>query len=125
MLKFYAYQGCSTCRNAKKWLESNGIEFEEIAIRETPPSVNELKQMLKAKSELRALFNVSGMDYRQLGLKDRLPSMSEDEALELLATNGNLVKRPFVLDKTKGIALVGFKEAEWQAAFRDESSPLR
>lgn len=114
MLKFYAYQGCSTCRNAKKWLESRGFDFEEIAIRETPPSEKELKQMLKAKGEMRALFNVSGMDYRQQGLKDKLPVMSEKDALELLGSNGNLVKRPFVVDAAKGVALNGFKEAEWE-----------
>ncbi|WP_240772853.1 arsenate reductase family protein [Phragmitibacter flavus] len=114
MLKVYAYKGCSTCRNAIKWLEANGVEFEERAIRETPPSVAELKGMLSARGELRALFNTSGMDYREMGMKDKLPGMSEDEALQLLAENGNLVKRPFAIDEEAGVYLNGFKEAEWE-----------
>ena len=117
MLKVYAYSGCSTCKNAIKWLQGRGIEFEEIAIRETPPSVGELKGMLGAYGgDVRRLFNVSGMDYRSLGLKDTLPGMSVEEALGLLAGNGNLVKRPFVVDGKKGVFLVGFKEGEWEAA---------
>ncbi len=117
MLKVYAYSGCSTCKNAIKWLKGRGIAFEEVAIRETPPSVGELKGMLAANGgELRRLFNVSGMDYRSLGLKDTLPGMSVEEALEMLAGNGNLVKRPFAVDAGKKVWLAGFKEAEWQAA---------
>lgn len=117
MLKVYAYSGCSTCKNAIKWLKQHSIDCEEIAIRETPPSVAELKGMLAAhEGDLRRLFNVSGMDYRSLGLKDKLPGMSTEEALELLAGNGNLVKRPFAIDAKKKVHLVGFKEAEWQAA---------
>jgi arsenate reductase (glutaredoxin) len=117
MLKVYAYSGCSTCKNALKWLKGRGIECEEIAIRETPPSLAELKAMLAAQGgELRRLFNVSGMDYRSLGLKDRLPGMSTEEALGLLAGNGNLVKRPFAIDAGKKVFLVGFKEAEWEGA---------
>lgn len=116
MLKVYAYQGCSTCKNAIKWLKAHSIPHQELAIRETPPSVTELRSMLKAKGELRLLFNTSGQDYRTLGMKDKLPCMGEDEALQLLSSNGNLVKRPFVLDESAGVYLVGFKEAEWQAA---------
>lgn len=112
MIRYYAYQKCSTCRNAKKWLEQNKIDFEEIAIRDQPPTIDELKEMLQAKGRLKALFNTSGMDYRALGLKDKLPTMSDDEALELLSSNGMLVKRPFVIGN--GTHLVGFKEAEWQ-----------
>ncbi|MCW0218260.1 MAG: arsenate reductase family protein [Prosthecobacter sp.] len=119
MLKIYAYQGCSTCKNALKWLKAQGIAHEEAAIRETPPTVKELRAMLEAKNgELRLLFNTSGQDYRALGMKDKLPTLSTDEALELLATNGNLVKRPFALDPTAGVHLVGFKEAEWQQALK-------
>ncbi|WP_395752063.1 arsenate reductase family protein [Prosthecobacter sp.] len=117
MLKVYAYSGCSTCKNALKWLKQHSIPFEELAIRETPPSVAELKAVLAAHDgDLRRLFNVSGMDYRSLGLKDKLPAMSADEALALLAGNGNLVKRPFAIDAKSKAHLVGFKEAEWQAA---------
>ncbi|MBB5037218.1 arsenate reductase family protein [Prosthecobacter dejongeii] len=119
MLKVYAYQGCSTCKNALKWLKAQGIAHQEIAIRETPPTVPELRSMLAAKGDdLRPLFNTSGQDYRALGMKDKLPAMSTDEALAMLAENGNLVKRPFALDETAGVHLVGFKEKEWAAALK-------
>lgn len=117
MLKVFAYSGCSTCKNALKWLKSHAIPFEEIAIRETPPSLAELRAMLAAHNgDLRRLFNVSGQDYRALGLKDKLPGMTIDGALKLLSENGNLVKRPFAIDARNKIHLVGFKEDEWQAA---------
>lgn len=117
MLKLYAYSGCSTCRNAVKWLKQHDVPFEELAIRETPPSLAELKAMLAARGgEVRALFNVSGLDYRGLGLKDKLPGMSADDALKLLSENGNLVRRPFAIDAKNKVHLNGFKEAEWQAA---------
>ena len=117
MLKVYQYSGCSTCKNALKWLKQHAIAFEEIAIRETPPTLAELKAMLAAfEGDLRRLFNTSGMDYRALGLKDKLPAMSTDETLKLLSENGNLVKRPFAIDAKGGIHLVGFKAAEWEAA---------
>lgn len=116
MLKLYIYQGCSTCRDAVKWLNARGIKFGERAIRETPPTLPELKAMLAAKQgNLRALMNTSGMDYRALGLKDKLPGMSQDEVLKMLSENGSLVKRPFAFDQAKGVFLVGFKEAEWKA----------
>lgn len=117
MLKLYVYQGCSTCRDAIKWLHGRGIKFEERAIRETPPSIVELKAMLSAKEgNLRAIMNTSGMDYRAMGLKDKLPAMSQDEVLKLLTKNGNLVKRPFALNPSADIFLTGFKEPEWKAA---------
>jgi arsenate reductase len=117
MLKVYQYSGCSTCKNALKWLKQHAIPFQEIAIRETPPTLAELKAVLAAfEGDLRRLFNTSGMDYRALGLKDKLPAMSTDEALKLLSENGNLVKRPFAIDAKGGIHLVGFKAAEWEAA---------
>ncbi len=88
-----------------------------MAIRETPPTLTELKQMLKAVGgDLKKLFNTSGQDYKALNLKDKLPGLSTDEALKLLNQNGNLVKRPFVLSAESG--WVGFKEDEWQACFR-------
>ena len=117
MLKVYQYSGCSTCKNALKWLKQHAIPFQEIAIRDTPPTLAELKAMLAAfEGDLRRLFNTSGMDYRALGLKDKLPAMSTDDALKLLSENGNLVKRPFAIDAKGGIHLVGFKAAEWEAA---------
>ncbi|TDU64156.1 arsenate reductase [Prosthecobacter fusiformis] len=119
MLKVYAYQGCSTCKNAVKWLKAVGVSYQEIPIRETPPTVPELRAMLTAKGgDLRPLFNTSGQDYRALGMKDKLPAMSTDEALAMLAANGNLVKRPFALDEAAGVYLVGFKEAEWEAVLK-------
>lgn len=117
MLKVFAYSGCSTCKNALKWLKSHAIPFTEVAIREVPPSLAELKTMLAAHNgDLRRLFNVSGQDYRAFGLKDKLPGMTIDAALKLLAENGNLVKRPFAIDVSNKICLVGFKEDEWKLA---------
>lgn len=118
MLRVYAYAGCSTCRTAFKWLKTHNIFFEELPIRETPPSMKELRLMLKSKGDdLRALFNTSGTDYRSLKLKEKLPSMGTEEALSLLHENGNLVKRPFVCDDKTGVFLVGFKEPDWETAF--------
>ena len=110
----YTYKKCSTCRKATAWLDAQGIRYTELAIRETPPSKKELKQMLAAyDGNIKRLFNTSGMDYRALGIKDKLESMSDAQAIDLLHSNGNLVKRPFLL--AENAALVGFKEAEWGA----------
>ncbi|NLT71044.1 MAG: arsenate reductase family protein [Verrucomicrobiaceae bacterium] len=115
-MKLYTYAKCDTCRKATKWLRDKGFDFEEIPIRETPPSPAELREMLAIHGgELKRLCNTSGQDYRALGMKDKLPSLSEDEAIALLAGNGNLIKRPFLLDGTRG--LVGFREEEWAEAF--------
>lgn len=115
MLTVYAYSGCSTCKKATGWLEAHGIAFEEKAIRETPPNVGELRTMLAAVGgEVRKLCNTSGRDYRERKMGEQLAALPADEVLELLAANGNLVKRPFVLGE--GVALVGFKEGEWAAA---------
>lgn len=113
MLTVYSYSKCSTCRDAHKWLNQNGIQFTEKAIRETPPTVAELRAALQLMGgDLRKLFNSSGLDYRALGLKDRLPGLTEAEALNLLSENGNLVKRPLLIGK--GIALAGFKPEIWE-----------
>ena len=110
----YTYAKCSTCRNATKWLRESGIEFIEKPIRDTPPTTAELKRMLKyQQGELRKLFNTSGGDYRAMKLGEKLPSMAEAEALQLLAGNGNLVKRPFLLSDQVG--LVGFNADHWAA----------
>lgn len=115
-MKLYHYANCDTCRKAKKWLDARGIAYEALPIRETPPSKAELQRMLAAQGgNLRKLFNTSGQDYKQLGMKDKLPAMDEGAALELLSTHGNLVKRPFLLGD--GVALVGFEEEAWAAAF--------
>lgn len=115
-MKLYTYAKCGTCRKAVKWLAAEGIEAEEIPIRETPPNKGELKQMLAhLDGELKRLFNTSGQDYRALNLKEKLGEMTESEAFDLLSQNGNLVKRPFVLTETEGTT--GFKEEEWQRLF--------
>lgn len=115
-MKVYTYKNCSSCRKATKWLDAMGIGYEEHPIRDTPPSIAELKQMLAAQGgELRRLFNTAGGDYRELDMKSRLLTMSDAEAVELLSQRGNLVKRPFAVGK--GVALVGFKEDEWAAKF--------
>lgn len=110
-VRVYLYSNCDTCRKAVRWLEEQGIEREEIPIRQQPPGVPELQRMLGITGDLRKLFNTSGTDYKAMGMKDRLPLLTEEEALELLAANGNLVKRPFLLTPAGGA--VGFKPAEW------------
>jgi arsenate reductase len=113
MLKLYAYANCSTCRAAMKWLRAHDLEFEERAIRETPPSPRELRAMLAAKGgDLRKLFNTSGRDYRAQQLAEKLPAMTEAVALALLAGNGSLVKRPFLIGD--GVATVGFDATDWK-----------
>jgi arsenate reductase len=114
-MKIFTYKNCSTCKKATKWLNQHGIVFDEVAIRETPPSLGELQQMLEHQGgALRKLFNTAGGDYRQLNMKDKLPAIPVAEALELLTQRGNLVKRPFLLGD--GFGLVGFKEVEWSVA---------
>ena len=114
-LTVYTLAQCSTSRAAVKWLAARGVKFVEKPIRETPPSVAELRTMLADEpGGLRRLFNSSGLEYRALGLAQKLPLMTEVEALSLLAGNGSLVKRPFVLGP--GVALVGFDEQVWSAA---------
>ena len=118
MLTVYTYAGCSTCKKATGWLGAHGIAFREKAIRETPPSVAELRTMLAAVGgEVRKLCNTSGRDYRERKLGEQLAALPVDEVLELLAANGNLVKRPFALGD--GVALLGFKEVEWAATLGD------
>lgn len=113
-MKVYAYQGCSTCRKALAWLKSRGFEPEVLPIRETPPTVAELRATLEARGgDLRALFNTSGQDYRAMDIKSKLPGMSVDDALTLLSKHGNLVKRPLLIDASAGVHLVGFQETEW------------
>lgn len=110
---FICYPKCSTCQKAKKWLEEHNIEYTERHIVENNPSYDELKSWYeKSGLPLKKFFNTSGMLYKEMQLKDKLLSMSEEEQLQLLATNGMLVKRPLVVCEDK--VLVGFKEAEWE-----------
>ena len=112
-LRVYAYANCDTCRKALKFLAAKKVAHEVIPIREQPPTVAELRKMLGyLDGDLRKLFNTAGQDYRALDMKTRLPKMEVDEALALLASNGNLVKRPFALTKSAGV--VGFREEEWE-----------
>lgn len=114
MLKIYTLSNCDTCRAATKWLRAHGLAFEERAIRETPPSGAELRTMLAANDgQIRKLFNTAGREYREQKLGEKLPAMTEAAALALLAGNGNLVKRPFLIGP--GVARVGFDEAAWAA----------
>jgi arsenate reductase len=116
-VKVYTLANCDTCRRATKWLRENQISFEERAIRETPPTVDELRAMLKAcDGELRKLFNTAGQDYRAQNLAEKLPTLSVDAALRLLASNGNLVKRPFTIGGK--VAVVGFNAERWAEEFR-------
>lgn len=106
------YRKCSTCQKALKWLEENGVQFEERPIIEENPTYEELKAWYeKSGLPLKKFFNTSGVLYRELGLKDKLKDMTEEEQLQLLATDGKLVKRPFVVGDD--YILTGFKEAEW------------
>jgi arsenate reductase (glutaredoxin) len=112
-LKIYEYSGCGTCKKAQKFLKENAVDYTGVPIRETPPSKTELKKMLKLyEGNIRKLFNTSGRDYKELKLSEKLPSLSDAEAIDLLAGTGNLVKRPFALTKDGG--RVGFKEDEWK-----------
>lgn len=106
------YPKCTTCQKAKKWLESQGIAYTERNIAEENPTYAELKEWYKKSGlPLKRFFNTSGLLYKSMQLKDKLPEMSEEEKLKLLATDGMLVKRPLVVDGDT--VLTGFKEAEW------------
>lgn len=112
-IKIYTYKKCSTCKSATNWLKRNGYEFNEFAIRDTPPSISELKSMLAySNNNIRLLFNSSGQDYRALNLKEKISKCTERDLILLLSENGNLVKRPFLLGNDYG--LVGFKESLWE-----------
>ncbi|HVZ66268.1 MAG TPA: Spx/MgsR family RNA polymerase-binding regulatory protein [Lacunisphaera sp.] len=114
-LTVYTLANCDTCRRAVKWLRTRGLEFEERPIRETPPNAMELQQALAALGgDRRKLFNTAGREYRAQGLAATLPALGDAEAIALLAANGSLVKRPFLIGPR--VALVGFDEDEWAAA---------
>ena len=109
---FVCYPKCSTCQKAKKWLEANNIEYKERHIVEDNPTYEELKDWhSKSGLPLKKFFNTSGLLYKEMKLKDKLPAMSEEEQLKLLASNGMLVKRPLLVNGDT--VLVGFKEADW------------
>ena len=108
------YPPCSTCKKAKNWLDEHGISYEDRHIKENNPSYEELKLWYeKSGLPLKRFFNTSGLAYKALNLKERLPGMTEEEQLQLLASDGMLVKRPLLI--TEKTILTGFKEAEWNA----------
>jgi arsenate reductase len=113
MRTIYTYKNCSSCRDALKWLTQHGIPHQVRPIRETPPSLAELETALNSYGgDIKCLFNRSGADYRELGLKDKLPKMSQTEALSLLSQNGNLIKRPFLIGNAR--TWVGFQPELWE-----------
>lgn len=110
---FIEYPKCTTCQKAKKWLKDNGIAFESRNIKEENPTYEELKEWYeKSGLPLKKFFNTSGLLYKSMELKDKLPAMSDEEQLKLLATDGMLVKRPVIISEKE--ILVGFKEKEWE-----------
>lgn len=109
---FIEYPKCSTCQKAKKWLDENGFEYESRNIKEENPTFDELKKWYEQSGlPLKKFFNTSGLLYKSMQLKDKLPEMSEEEQLRLLATDGMLVKRPLVI--TDNAVLTGFREKDW------------
>ena len=113
MLKFICYPKCTTCQKAKKWLDDNKIEYKLRDIKEDNPSLEELSEWHKMSGlPLKKFFNTSGLLYKSMELKEKLPNISEEEQLKLLATDGMLVKRPLVI--VNDFVLVGFKESEWR-----------
>ncbi len=119
MMKFICYPKCTTCQKAKKWLDDNKIEYELRDIKEDNPSLEEVNAWYKMSGlPLKKFFNTSGLLYKSMELKDKLPNMSEEEQLKLLATDGMLVKRPLVIGEE--FVLVGFKESKWNEIINDE-----
>ena len=112
MLKFICYPKCTTCQKAKKWLDDNKIEYELRDIKQDNPILEELTEWYKKSGlPLKKFFNTSGLLYKSMDLKNKLPDMTEDEMLQLLSTDGMLVKRPILV--ADNFVLVGFKEVEW------------
>lgn len=110
---FVQYPKCTTCKKAEKWLQDNHISYESRHIKEENPSYEELKEWYQRSGlDIKKFFNTSGNLYKEMKLKDKLPDMSEEEKLKLLATDGMLVKRPLIVMEDK--VLTGFKESEWQ-----------
>lgn len=123
MLKFICYPKCTTCQKAKKWLDDNKIDYELRDIKLDNPSLSELSEWHRRSGlPLRKFFNTSGLLYKSMELKTKLPSMTEEEMLALLATDGMLVKRPLLIGDN--FVLVGFKEAEWAASIESKSNAI-
>lgn len=113
MIQFFGYPNCTTCKKASKWLKDNGVEFENIHIVENPPSKALIEEILATTQvDLKKLFNTSGTKYRELQLKDKLPTMTQEEQIETLVSDGMLIKRPLVYDGKK--LTLGFKEDDYE-----------
>lgn len=111
-ITYYGYPKCTTCKKAEKWLKSNDVAYKEIDIAETPPTEDELRTMINNSGlDIKKFFNVSGKVYREEKLKDKLPTMTDEEKIRLLSSNGMLIKRPIV--SGNGKVTVGFKEDEF------------
>jgi len=116
-VKVYEYSKCGTCRKGLKFLDSHNIPYEKVPIVEKAPTKVELRKMLRFyDGNIRRLFNTSGVAYREMGMSGRIKSITADEAIDLLAADGKLIKRPFLL--TSSFGLIGFKEDEWKKAFK-------
>lgn len=116
---FLCYPKCSTCQKARKWLEEQGVSFEERDIKLNNPTEEELRTWYaRSGLPLKRFFNTSGLQYKALGLKDKLLNMTEEEQLALLATDGMLVKRPLIVDEH--FVLTGFKQAEWEQTIKKD-----
>lgn len=114
---FICYPKCSTCAKARKYLEENGITYEERHIAEETPTKGELQKWVpKSGKDIHQFFNTSGLKYRELNLKEKLPNLKEEEKIELLSSNGMLIKRPLLI--SENFVLVGFKEKEWKETLK-------
>lgn len=117
ILKFYEYPKCSTCQKAKKWLKENEVAFEPVHIVDNPPTKEELKNLIQLSGlEIKKFFNTSGMKYRELGMKEKMKTATEEELLELLASDGMLIKRPIATDGKQ--VTVGFKEEQYEKTWK-------
>lgn len=114
---FIEYPKCTTCQKAKKWLIENKIDFEDRHIVEETPTAEELEIWIKlSNKEIKKWFNTSGLKYKELNLKEKLPNISDEEKIELLASNGMLIKRPLLI--TKDTVLIGFKQNDWEETLK-------
>ncbi|GGB45990.1 arsenate reductase family protein [Fictibacillus barbaricus] len=117
ILKVYEYPKCSTCQKAKKWLKENDVAFEPVHIVDNPPTKEELKNLIQLSGlEIKKFFNTSGMKYRELGMKEKMKTATEEELLELLASDGMLIKRPIATDGKQ--VTVGFKEEQYEKTWK-------
>ncbi|MQR95052.1 arsenate reductase family protein [Fictibacillus phosphorivorans] len=117
LLKVYEYPKCSTCQKAKKWLKENEVAFEPIHIVENPPSAHELKKLIDLSGlEIKKFFNTSGMKYRELGMKEKMKTATDEELLEILASDGMLIKRPIATNGKE--VTVGFKEELYENTWK-------